>query len=179
MQLNASYQADFFDNGLKTSMTFQKDASAQAANIGLSYWGQSSSLFSSQSSSQADFQLGHFMSNQRFNANFGYLNRELVSDQLSLYSFSGETALVFADFNFAISKPIQDSFVMVAKDKSLKSMMRMLEQMAMLLIFLDQRYYRIFVTELNLRLSLIYQHFQLGQSINDCMRIGQLILPVI
>ena len=39
VQLNASYQADFFDNGLKTSMTFQKDASAQAANIGLSYWG--------------------------------------------------------------------------------------------------------------------------------------------
>ena len=92
----------------------------QSLSSALRYGRHSGTISMVNTALQSDQQFGYVLTNQRFNSNLGYINRQIEGVPVSIFSISGESAIVFANTKFAISTPVQDSFVVFSGDKSVK-----------------------------------------------------------
>ena len=121
VQIDAMVQQSFFENTLNTSASYLKSADKELFSSSVRSGGHNGSYSYSNYDNQLDHQVGYILTNQRFNTNAGFLFRDIDGALVNQYSFSAESAFVYADNHFAVSSPIQDSFAIFAKDSTLDS----------------------------------------------------------
>ena len=120
VQVDGTLQRSYLDGELNTSTFFQNSSEKKSISTSLKYGQHNANLSYTETALQTDQQLNYILTNQRFNSNFGFVNRAVEGIPINVFSLNAESAFVYADNHFAISTPIQDSFAVFAKDDSLK-----------------------------------------------------------
>ena len=115
VQVDTMVQKSFFENSLNTSTSYFKSLEKELFSSSFRTRGHNGSYSYANYDTQLDHQIGYILTNQRFNSNMGMLFRDLNGSLVNQYSFSAESAFVYADNQFAISSPIQDSFCYFCK----------------------------------------------------------------
>ena len=120
VQVDGTYQKDFMEDKLSTSTTFHKSLEKQSVASAIRYNNHNGTISYVDTALQKDQQFGYVFTNQRLNSNIGFINRSIEGVPVNVFSLSAESSIVFADGRFALSTPVQDSFVVFSGDNSVK-----------------------------------------------------------
>ena len=119
--INASNERSFEDDTVKLISNARASFENHSFDTTLSKGNKSANFYYFDDDYQRDYQLSWMYRNQRINNTGSYLDRQFLGNDINLFSLSGESSISMANFNLAVSTPIQDSFAMFTKDNTLKN----------------------------------------------------------